>query len=198
MNSNSQMTMAFWLRVRHVWVHGFLIGLLLGALGIGAYYLIAALSFFQPPAENPAQSLARSRSEKTMPVRPNISPPQPLNPEANLELQLAQVIEGIKETTLKKDLDGLRQLYSPSFPNLSKKLQRITGSWKIYDYQKMDFKIHEIKPLTETSAAARITWDLSVKVLATGKTKDISKTYEVNFIKDHEHWRIMGLKNVTS
>ncbi len=67
----------------------------------------------------------------------------------------------------------------------------------MYDYQKMDFKIHEIKSLAEDSAVVWITWDVAVKDLSTGKTKDISKTYEVNFIKEHEQWHIIGLKNVS-
>ena len=79
MNSNSQMTMAFWFRVRHVWVHGFLIGLLLGALGIGAYYFLTALSIFLCRQQNAARPLAKSQSEETLPARPDISPQQPIN-----------------------------------------------------------------------------------------------------------------------
>ena len=160
--------------------------------------LLLHFHFSLPSAENAARPLAKSQSERNSACQSlTFTSQQPLNPEANLELQLAQVIEGVKETTLKKDLDGLMQLYSPSFPNLSKKLQRITGSWKIYDYQKMDFKIHEIKSLAEDSAVAWITWDVVVKELSTGKTKNFSKIYRVNFIKEREQWYIIGLKNVS-
>ena len=61
----------------------------------------------------------------------------------------------------------------------------------------MDFKIHEIKTRAEDSVVAWITWNLAVKELATGKTKDISKTYEVNFMKESKQWHIVGLKNAS-
>ena len=194
MNSNGQMTMGFWVRVRHVWVHGFLIGLLFGALGIGAYYFFTSLPFFLL-SENAARPLVKSQSEETLPATPDIFPQQQLTPGANLEIELVQVIKGIKEATLNKDLDGLMKLYSSSFPNLIKKEQRIIKSWKIYDYQKMDFKIHEIKPLTDDSAVAWITWDIAGKELSTGKIKNFSKTYQVTFVKESENWHILGLKN---
>jgi hypothetical protein len=195
MSSNSQMTMPFRLRVRHVWVHGFLIGLVVSALGIGAYYFINSFSSFLPSEENASRTLAKSQSEETLPAEPNVSPQRRLTHETNLELQLSQVFKGIKETTLRKDLDGLMKIYSPSFPNFSKKVQRLNRSWKMYDYQRMDFKIQEIKSLAEDSAVVLITWDVAVKELSSGKSKDISKTYKVNFIKENEQWHIIGLKN---
>ena len=75
MSSNSQMTMPIRLRVRHVWVHGFLIGLILGVLGICAYYFNNSLPFFLPTEENASPPLAKLQSEETLPARPDISPP---------------------------------------------------------------------------------------------------------------------------
>ena len=59
----------------------------------------------------------------------------------------------------------------------------------------MEFKIQEVKFIAESSVVAWVTWDVSVKDLATRRTKDISKTYQVSLIKESGQWRITGLKN---
>jgi hypothetical protein len=206
MNSNSQLTMPFLLRVRHVWVHGFLIGLILGALGFGSYYFLTSFSSFSPSEEHTSYPLGKIDSEQMLHQVPRVSPemvpevpkvpPQlPTHPDASINQEMAQILEKIREATLKKDLAGLMNLYSSSFPSLSKKTKSIIRSWKLYNYQKMDFRLHEIKYSAENSVAAWVTWDVAVKDLSTGKTKNISKTYQVSFIKESGQWHIMGLKN---
>jgi hypothetical protein len=210
MNSNSQLTMPFLLRVRHVWVHGFLIGLLLGALGFGAYYFFWPLSSLSPLKEQVDRSSGKTLSEQVPPKAPVVSEPRQLaaplatlqvtpqassHPESTREQELSNILIKIKEATLKKDLVGLMNLYSPSFPGLSKKTKSITRSWKLYDYQKMDFKVHEIKVLSDNSLVTWVTWDVTVKDLAAGKLKNISKTYQISLIKESGQWHIMGLKN---
>ena len=139
-----------------------------------------------------------STKAQTEPILPEVTkvPAQPpSNPDDNLELQLAQVFNGIKETTLKKDLTSLMNFYSSSFPDLIKKTKTISRSWKLYDYRKMEFKIHEVKSIAQNSVVAWVTWDVSVKDLSTHRIKDTSKTYQVSLIKESGQWRITGLKN---
>jgi len=205
MNSDSQLMMPFLLRVKHVWVHGFLIGLLLGVLGVCSYYFFNLIPSF-PPSEKttsgpPAIAMTEhmpSTKAQTEPILPEVTkvPTQPSSkPDDNLELQLAQIFNGIKETTLKKDLTSLMNFYSSSFPNLTKKTKSISRSWKLYDYQNMEFKIQEVKSIAENSVVAWVTWDVSVKNLANQSTKNTSKTYQVSLIKESGQWRITGLKN---
>jgi hypothetical protein len=139
-----------------------------------------------------------STKAQTEPILPEVTkvPAQPpANPDDNLELQLAQVFNGIKETTLKKDLTSLMNFYSPSFPDLTKKTKSINRSWKLYDYQNMEFKIHEVKSIAGNSVVAWVTWDVSVKNLANQSTKNTSKTYQVSLLKESGQWLITGLKN---
>jgi hypothetical protein len=205
MNSDSQLMMPFLLRVKHVWVHGFLIGLLLGVLGVCSYYFFNLIPSFPPSEKTTDDPPAIAQTEQmpstkaqTEPILPEVTkvPTQPsLNPDDHLDLQLAQVFNGIKDTTLKKDLTNLLNFYSPSFPDLTKKTKSISRSWKLYDYQKMEFKIHEVKYIAENSIVAWVTWDVTVKDLATQRIKNTSKTYQVSFIKESGQWLITGLKN---
>ena len=182
MNSNSQLSMPFLLRVRHVWVHGFLIGLILGALGFGSYYFLKSFSSFSPSEEHASHHFGKINSEQMLPEVPRVSeqmvpemskvsPQAPTHSDANIDQGMAQVLEKIKEATLKKDLSGLMNLYSSSFPGLSKKTKSIIRSWKLYDYQKMEFRVHEIKHLAENSVVVWVTWDVAVKDLSTHKDK---------------------------
>ena len=187
-------------------MHGFLIGLILGALGFGSYYFWKSFSSIPPSEEHASPPLSKIDSEQMLPEVPRVS--EQLAPEiskvspqahthsgANIDQEMAKILEKIKEVTLKKDLAGLMNLYSSSFPGLSKKTKSIIRSWKLYDYQKMEFRVHEIKHLAENSLIVWVTWDVAVKDLSTRKTKNISKTYQVSFIKESGQWHIMGLKN---
>jgi len=195
MSNHRQITMPSWLKVKHIWTHGFLIGLTLGAIWFFAFYFIAKTPSFPTSEENASRPFAKEDPEKTLPADSKISPLLPQNPVDSLEPQLVWIFNGIKETNLKKNLAGLLDFYSLNFPQLPKKAQSIKKSWKQYDYQRMDFKIHEIKFLSEDSMVAWVTWDVSLKNLATRKINDISKTYQVTFVRESGQWHIIGLKN---
>ena len=195
MDSNRQMTMSFQLKVKRVWIHGFLIGLLSGALGFGVCYSGFSMPFLpsdDPPsthisAENQASATVSKESKVDLPNTPNAVKP--------LKIQLAQVLEAIRDRTQKKDLSGLMSLYSPSFPQLSDKTQDIKKSWRLFEYPKMDFEVLEAKAVDASSAVARVTWHVAVKNLTTHKSKALSKTYQVTFRKEDGQWHILGLQN---
>ena len=194
MSNHKQMTMPFLLKARQIWAHGFLIGLTIGAVGFIAYYSITGIPLFPPTGETVSQPLAKSSLSRLCPSPPR-SPGGPSDPVASLEPQLTEVLNGIKETNQKKDLARLLSFYSPNFPELGKRTKSITKSWKTYDYQKMAFKLHEINSLTEDTALAWVTWDVTTKSLTTQETKNISKTYQVTFVRESGQWHIIGLKN---
>jgi hypothetical protein len=193
MSSHRQMTMPFQLKIKHIWAHGFFIGLILGGLGFFAYYFVLTIPY--PSEINPSRPLAEIQPEQILPGDLKVTPLVPSNSVANLETELFQVFDGIKETNQKKDLDQLLSFYSPNYPQLSQKAQSIKRSWKLFDYQDMAFKVQEIKQLTENNVLARVTWDVVVKNLETHKVKNISKTYQVTFVKESGQWHILGLKN---
>jgi hypothetical protein len=193
MSSHRQMTMPFQLKIKHIWAHGFLIGLILGGLGFLAYYFVVTIP--SPPEINPSRPFAEAQPKQILPSDLKATSLAPSNSVASLETELSQVFDGIKETNQKKDLDQLLSFYSPNYPQLSKKAQSIKRSWKFFDYQDMAFKVQEIKLLTENTVSAWVTWDVVAKNLETHKVKNISKTYQVTFVKESGQWHILGLKN---
>jgi hypothetical protein len=192
MSNHRQLAMPLQLKAKQVWAHGFLIGLFLGAIGIFMYFYGATTP---PTDEQTSQPLVEAQPGQTPTANPEILKTTPSNPVANLQPQLSRIFDGIRESNQKKDLDRLSGFYSPKFPLFSKKTQSIKQSWRLYDYQKMEFKIHEINILAEDTAVAWVTWDVDLKELSTSKVKNISKTYQVTFIKETGEWYIVGLKN---
>lgn len=195
MINHRQMPMPLQPKVKHVWAHGFFIGLFLGAVGFFVYYFGTTISFFSPTAEKSSQTIVEPQSEQAPTAKPEIILTTPAEPVVNLQQHLTRIFDGIREANQEKDLGRLVGFYSPKFPELSKKSQSIKQSWRLYDYQKMEFKVHETHLLAEDSAVAWVTWDVALKELPTSKIKNVSKTYKVSFIKESGQWYIIGLKN---
>ncbi|MGA9754616.1 MAG: hypothetical protein WBV23_05690 [Desulfobaccales bacterium] len=147
-----------------------------------------------PPSHQEAQPPpAQTQPDKGLPVSPPVPAQVPADPSALLKGQLAQVLAGIGAANQKKDLAQLLSYYSPNFPRLSQRAQHISASWKIYDYPKMDFQIKEISLLDDTTALARVNWNVEAQNLRTRQNKTIVKTYLIRFVRESGQWRVKAL-----
>jgi hypothetical protein len=177
------------LRWKHIWMHGFVLGI--GCVLIGCliwFFLMGA------PSAPPSHQEAQPPPAQTQPDKgPSVAPPVAADPSALLKGQLAQVLAGIGEANQKKDLAQLLSYYSPNFPGMSQRAQHISESWKIYDYPKMDFQIKESSLLDDTTALARVTWNVEAQNLRTRQTKTVSKTYLIRFARESGQWRVKAL-----
>jgi hypothetical protein len=181
------------LRWRSIWVHGFVIGVGCVLIGFVVWFLITG-----PPSSSESQ-----KGEIAAQVQPpaGASPPAelpvaskaPVETAAELQSQLAKVLTGIKEANQKKDLPQLLSYYSPNFPQLQHRARNIAKNWKNYDYLKMDFHLTEVRLLTDTTAEARVTWDVETRPISTRKNKQVAKTYLIRFVRESGQWRIKAL-----
>ena len=133
---------------------------------------------------------------KSLPGSTKVTPLPPPAATPTLKNQLSRVLDGIKQANQQKDLAKLLSYYSPNFPRLTNRAQNISKSWKTYNYPKMDFDIKGVKRLNEDTALARVTWNVEAQYLGTQKSKNISKTYQIKFVKESGHWRIEAMQNV--
>ena len=185
-------------RWKHIWVHGFVIGVGVVLIGFVVWFFIAGTpssSTFHKDETVP-QAQARQAQAPPAEVPPAGSPvlPRPrwILPR-QLESQLTQLLAGVKEANQKKDLPQLLRHYSPNFPKLRQRVQHISKAWKIYDYPKMDFEITQVNLLTDQIAVARVTWDIEAHNISTQKNKTFSKTYVIRFARESGQWRIKAL-----
>ena len=177
---------------KHFWSRGFVL--------VSGLALLAFLAWFFV-RETPSP-LTSSKGE-TVPQTQVLSEPSAsadrqvpsVSADANalLQNQLAQVIAAIKDANQKKDLSQLLSHYSANFPQLTQRAQTISKNWKIYDYPKMELEIKEIKRLADDAALARVTWEVEAINISTQKSRNISKTYMIRFVRESDQWRIIAL-----
>jgi hypothetical protein len=179
---------------KHFWTRGFVLVFGLALLGFLVWFFVRELP--SPPAANQGETVPQAQvlSEPSAPADRQV-PSVSAEANALLKNQLAQVIAEIQDANQKKDLSQLLSHYSANFPQLTQRAQSISKNWKIYDYPKMGFEIKEIKRLADDAALARVTWDVEAINISTQKSKNISKTYLIRFVRESGQWRINALDN---
>jgi ketosteroid isomerase-like protein len=181
---------------KRLWVRGLL-------LGTGVV-LICLLTwpFMGRTAESPTDQKtdqvqqAPARADQSQPATTQINSKVPMESTADLKSEIERVLTGIKEANQKKDLPQLLSYYSSNFPQLPQRAQSFSKNWKVYNYPKMEFEIKDIRLVAENNAVIKVTWNVEVQNISTKKSKDMSKTYLVRFIKESGQWRINALKKM--
>jgi hypothetical protein len=183
---------------KHIWIHGFVIGVGFVLIGFVVWFLITDTP--SSPTSHPGEKAPQVQAPQAQtqpgagsPVDLPVGPQAPADSPPPLKSQLAQVLAGIGQANQKKDLNQLLSYYSPSFPQLQQRTQQIAKNWKIYDYPKMDFAMTEIRLLADQTAMARVTWKVEAHNISTLKNRHISKTYLIRFARESGHWRIKAL-----
>jgi hypothetical protein len=168
---------------KHFRTRGFVLLFGLALLGFLAWFFVRETP--SPPTANKGETVPQAQimSEPSPPAERQV-PSVSAEAKALLKNQLEQVIAEIKDANQKKDLSQLLSHYSANFPQLTQRAQSISKNWKIYDYPKMGFEIKEIKRLADDAALARVTWDVEAVNINTLKSKNISKTYLIRFVRE--------------
>jgi hypothetical protein len=180
---------------KHLWVR-----ILLPVFVLLSIVLLAR--FFRgtpyPPISDTSEKVppAQILPIQNAPAANRVAPAAPKDSSASLNIQLQQVLAGMREAHQKKDLPKLLSYYSPNFPSLAQRTQSVSKAWKIYDYPKIDFEIADIKPIADHAVMARVTWEAEAKNIHSLKSTHISKTYLIRFVSESGQWRIQALQNV--
>jgi len=179
---------------KHFRIRGFVLVLGLALVGFLVWFFVRETP--SPPTSNKSETVPQAQvlSEPSTTADRQV-PSVSADANALLKNQLEQVLAEIKDANQKKDLSQLLSHYSANFPQLTQRAQSISKNWKIYDYPKMEFEIKEIKRLADDAALARVTWDVEAINISTQKSKNISKTYLIRFVRESGQWRIIALEN---
>jgi hypothetical protein len=180
-------------RLKPRWVKVFIWGISIGLAGLLMWFYSGKISQVSVPEPSKEGAPVKASSEQTVPGGPVIAPPPPSTSISNLQSQLEQVLSGIKEANQKKDMAKMLSYYSPNFPRLTNRAQSISKNWKIYNYPNMEFDIKDVKLINDKKAVAEVTWDVESQNISTKKSKIVSKTYLIKFVKESGNWRIEAL-----
>jgi len=179
-------------RLKQVWIHGFVLGLVIVLSALLIWFLLKG----EPPTADSEKVAETSPPQaQPSPSPPTVPPPAMASAETApaLQQQLEQVLAGIREANQKKDLSQLLSHYSPNFPQLTQRAQSISKTWKAYNYPKMDFDIKGVRLLAPDTATAQATWNVEAQNISTTKFQTISKSYLIKFVKESNQWRIVSL-----
>jgi hypothetical protein len=182
---------------KRVWLQGFLAGLGVVVAISMVWVLVRGIPAPSTPQDSaatvfPPQAEQASKISAVPPITETSFPPS--DTATVLKTHVEEVLARVKQANQNKNLAQLLILYSPTFPELSQKTQKIARSWETYNYPKMEFLIEELKPLTDSRVFARVTWDIQMEDLQTKNFKEVTRTYLVWFIKESGDWRIQSLK----
>ena len=180
-------------KLKHLWDHGFTWGIVIALIGLLVWFYLGGPSFISAPRQAKPVPPVKPLPEHSLSGAGKVAPLPPPESTANLKNQLSHVLSGIKQANQQKDLAKLLSYYSPNFPRLTNRAQSISKAWKAYNYVKMEFRLADVKSLTADTASARVTWDVEARHLDTLKSKNISKTYLIKFIKQSGEWRIEAM-----
>lgn len=180
-------------RWKNIWIHGFLLGVGVVLIGSLVWFFIRETPSSPPSSTGEKAAEAQVQPRQGAPAGPPVAPEVPAESTPTLKSQLEQVLLGIREANQTKDLSQLLNHYSPNFPQLPQRAQRISKTWKIYDYPKIEFEIAEVRLLADKTAEARVTWNVEARNISTLKNENISKTYLTRFARESGQWRIKAL-----
>ena len=181
--------------VKRLWLNGFLAGI--GVLI--AILLIWSFIWGWPwgttiKQENVRPPISQAPANLAAPPAPvsEAAPPSgaTAKPSATLKAELEGVLARLDEANEKKDLSQLLSVYDPAFPDLVRKTEEISRTWKIYDYRSIRFHIEEISSPSPNDALARVIWEVETKNRSTQKIRKFNITYQVRFTKALGQWRI--------
>ena len=182
-------------RWKNIWIHGFVLGVGVVLIGSLVWFFIRKTPTSPPSSTGEKAAEAQVQPREGAPAGPPVAPEVPAESTPTLKSQLEQVLSGIREANQKKDLSQLLSHYSPNFPQLPQRAQRISKTWKIYVYPEIEFEIAEVRLLADKTAEARVTWNVEARNISTLKNENISKTYLVRFVRESGQWRINALDN---
>ncbi len=136
-------------------------------------------------------SNATPAKQKDLPESSPVSSPPPAPAE-----YFPHLLNRIREAQLQKDIDLFLSVYSPSFPEITKKRGQTLKIWKTYDFLEIKFLIYEIQQKDTQTFLAKVTWIIKAQNLDSNEIQKSLKTYQVAFSKGSGEWLIQDLKTL--
>jgi len=147
------------------------------------------------------ETISKSEARGNIPAHLKTSTQSPASPKQKLATlapmpereALLGVLRQIREAQLKKDINLFFQAYSPTFPDLRDKKEKILRTWQKYDYLDLQFNLHNIQQKNADTIIAKVSWDIKVQDNRTKNQKILAKDYIVHFSNASGKWLIQEL-----
>jgi hypothetical protein len=114
----------------------------------------------------------------------------------SLQAELEKVINKIKEANLNKNLLLFMDALSESYPQLEKKRQEVSKTWKKFDFKKMAFNVNNLQEVGSDNAVAEVNWSTMTQNLTTRDMRSDDIHYKVWFTKELGQWKIKKVEEL--
>jgi hypothetical protein len=109
---------------------------------------------------------------------------------------LLNVLSGMREGHLRKDIVLYMSTYSLTFPGLDDKRRNTLNAWENFDYTNLVFTLDDIQPIDADNVVGRATWYIDTRNRRNQELSSAKQSYEIRFAKEQGKWRIRSLKEM--
>ena len=183
--------------LKMMWGHLLVIWLVVIVLFVISFFVIRSLSTSpQVSGEKEGSTTSRSTAETSKTAvtgqagAARSQSPLASHPE---EEKVKRILRQIREAQLKKDINLWAAAYSPSFPGLAEKKERILQSWERYNYLDLRFTVAHVSQKTANTMMADVVWDLAFEDLQSREKTTLVKKFTVHFANVSGQWLIQNL-----
>ncbi len=155
-----------------------------------------------PPPAPPAVPKAAAPAPKPAVPAPTQAAPAPAAPAPaptatpELRVELLNVLSGMREGHLRKDIVLYMSTYSLTFPGLDDKRRNTLNAWENFDYTNLVFTLDNIQPIDADNVVGRATWYIDTRNRRNQELSSAKQSYEIRFAKEQGKWRIRSLKEM--
>ncbi len=155
----------------------------------------------------PATPVAESGESKTTEEISSISkeaapaPPSPSVPEVpqtpSVQAQeignIVTLLENVRQSNLKKDIDLFVACYTSDFVNLEGRKRATLAYWEKFNYLDLSYNLRDLSLSVET-AKARVEWVIKTSSRNGGQSQQNKSVLDVAFKKEDGKWKIKEVK----
>ena len=153
----------------------------------------------------PAITVAESGESKSTDERSSIpkeatpalfSPPEASKPPSAETQEVGSIktlLENVRQSNLKKDIDLFVSCYASDFENLEGRKRATLAYWEKFNYLDLSYDVRDLSVSVET-AKARVEWLIKTSSRGGGQSQQNKSVLDVAFKKEDGRWKIKEVK----
>lgn len=103
------------------------------------------------------------------------------------------VFDIIRQANIRKNINLYASCFSPAFPSIEERKNKMLNNWKQYDFNKISFMLTEVV-IDKDRADVTVDWLIDASSTRSGKKQKVSAKSEVQLRNENGVWRIALLK----
>jgi ketosteroid isomerase-like protein len=143
-------------------------------------------------SKNAEGSSSISKEAAPAPSSPMDAPKSP-SAETQEIGSIKTLLENVRQSNLKKDIDLFVACYTSDFVNLEGRKRATLAYWKNFSYLDLSYDLKDLSISVET-AKARVEWLIKTSSSAGGQPQQNKSVLDVAFKKEDGRWKIKEVK----